>query len=121
MSLLAISSLGLSFALADLGCLLLIYEVLDDAVEVCIPSGQKQNIVSSDGCSACVATEALQIYGNILWFTCQILWLPKKYNNLTVLTDLSPHHFCQGSNKLRRGIPIAPQGLFVDHFADCEP
>lgn len=121
MLLLGISSLGLPFALADLGCLLLIYEVLDDAVEVCIPSGQEQNIVSSDGCPACMAAEALQIYGNILWFTCQILWLPKKCNNLRALTDLSPDHFCQGPDKLRCGIPIAPQGLFVDHFADCEP
>lgn len=42
------SSLGLSFPLADLGCLLLIYEILDDAVQVCIPPGQEQNIVSRD-------------------------------------------------------------------------
>lgn len=121
MSLLGLSSLGFPFALADLGCLLLIYEVLDDAVEVRIPSSQEQNIVSSDGCPACMATEALQIYGNVLWFASQILWLLKKCNNLSVLTDLSPDHFCQSSNKLRRGIPIAPQRLFVHHFADCKP
>lgn len=75
MSLLGLSSLGLPFPLADLGCLLLVYKVLDDAVQVCIPPGQEQNIVSGDRGAACMATEALQIYGNILWSICQILWL----------------------------------------------
>lgn len=35
-----------------------------------------------------------------------------------MLTDLSPDHLCQGADKLRCGIPIASQRLFVDHFAD---
>lgn len=120
MSLLGPSSLGLPFPLADLGCLLLVDEVLNYAVQVCISPSEEQNIVSSDGCPVCMATEALQIYGNIL---CSIvrMGLPKNYDDSRVLTDLSPNHFCQGADKLRCSIPIAPQGLFVDHFADCKP
>lgn len=65
------SSLGFSFSLADLGCLLLVYKVLDDAVQVCIAPSQEQNIVSSDRGPTCMTTEALQIYCNILWSICQ--------------------------------------------------
>lgn len=73
MSLPGNSSLGLSFPLADLGRLLLIYKVLDDAVQVRIPPSEQQNIVGGDGCPTCMATEAFQVYGNILCSTCQIL------------------------------------------------
>lgn len=36
-------------------------------------------------------------------------------------TNLSPNHLCQSTDKLWSGIPIAPQGLLIYHFADCEP
>lgn len=61
-------SLCFSFSLADLGCLLLVHKILDDAVQVCIAPGKEQDIVSSDRCPTCMATEALQIYCDIFWF-----------------------------------------------------
>lgn len=116
-----LSAPDLSFAFADLRCLLLVYKVLDDAVQVCIPPGQEQDVISSDGRPARMATKALQVYGNILYSSGQDLWLPRVCSSSGMLTDLSPDHLCQGTNELRCGIPIPSQGLFIDHFADCEP
>lgn len=72
MSLQGYSSLSLSFAFADFCCLLLVYEVLNDAVQICIPPGQEENIISSDRSPACMAAEALQIYGDIFCSKSQI-------------------------------------------------
>jgi hypothetical protein len=65
------SPLGSPFSLADLGRLLVVYKVLDDAVQVCIAPGQEQNIVSSDGGPSRMAAEALEIYCNVLCVSCQ--------------------------------------------------
>lgn len=37
------------------------------------------------------------------------------------LTNLGPDHVRQSADELRRGIPIAPHGLLVDHFSHREP
>lgn len=37
------------------------------------------------------------------------------------LTDLTPYHIRQRTDKLRRGIPVPSHGLLIDDLADGEP
>ncbi len=44
-----------------------------------------------------------------------------KRSKLAERTYLSPHHFCEGSNELRRCVDAKLESLFVDDFANGEP
>lgn len=58
--------LSLALALADLGGVLLVHEILDDVVQVGIPPGQQQHVVGLDRGPPRVPAEALQVQRYVL-------------------------------------------------------